>query len=176
MISPSVLHYPDKVRVLINTIIETDLRLGHPTFENKSWLHKLQINYQQLTKTLVDSTVEQYSTDCYFSLWIDKDLDMFKPVIVLACIATLSACSSTQKVAQFTPIGKQKEGYTLEQVKAVCEGKAAAEMEGAGREYTYGGLAGAIAKGNAREAKYNAVMKSCAAEHGFAISYIEVPK
>lgn len=101
---------------------------------------------------------------------------MIKSIVLLGCTLALAACSSTQKVAQFNPVGIQKEGHTLEQIKLICEGKAEAEMEGAGREYTYGGLAGAIAKGNAREAKFNAVMKSCAAEYGYAITYIEVPK
>ena len=101
---------------------------------------------------------------------------MLKTAIVVTCLVALSACSSTQKVAQFNPIGKQKEGYTLEQVKLICEGKAEAEMEAAGREYAYGGLIGAMNRANARESKYGSVMKSCAAEYGDAISYIEVPK
>ena len=101
---------------------------------------------------------------------------MFKPAVVIVCAAALTACSSTQKVAQFSPIGQQKDGFTLEQVKLICEGKAEAEMEAAGREYAYGGLIGAMNRQNAREFKYNSVMKSCAAEHGYAISYIEVPK
>ena len=101
---------------------------------------------------------------------------MLKPLTLLSCAIVLTACSSTQKIAQFSPIGKQKEGYTLEQVKLICEGKAEAEMESAGREYAYGGLIGAMNRADAREFKYNSVMKSCAAEYGYAISYIEVPK
>ena len=54
--------------------------------------------------------------------------------------------------------------------------KAEAEMEAAGREYAYGGLIGAMNRANARESKYGSVMKSCAAEYGYAISYIEIPK
>ncbi|MEC9076557.1 MAG: hypothetical protein VX907_01355 [Pseudomonadota bacterium] len=101
---------------------------------------------------------------------------MIRVVAVIACAETLTACSSTQKIAQFSPISQQKEGFTLEQVKLICKGKAEAEMEAAGRGYAYGGLIGAMNHANAREFKYYSVMKSRAAEYGYAISYIEVPK
>ena len=101
---------------------------------------------------------------------------MIRAATVIACAVTLTACSSIKKIAQFSPIGLQKERFTLEQVKLICEGKAEVEMEAAGREYAYGGLISAMNRANADEFKYNSVMKSCAAEYGYAISYIKVPK